>query len=144
MVFGSSKPDKDCISNITDGLQLILQAFLSIVHFFVLTTTVVDLFALKMAESLDYDIKKTTVPNVDQVVEEGTTEKIQPVVTNEATNLETLKLKSDDEAAALAIEAFSAGPIDQEKAKKVLRKINTYILPILCLTYGNTMKNEMD
>jgi hypothetical protein len=47
-----------------------------------------------------------------------------------------LKLKSDDEAAALAVEAFSVGPIDPEKAKRVLRKIDTYILPILCLTYG--------
>jgi hypothetical protein len=28
-----------------------------------------------MAESLDYDTKKLAVPNVDQVVEDGTTEK---------------------------------------------------------------------
>jgi hypothetical protein len=87
-----------------------------------------------MAESLDSDIKKLAVPNVDQVVEDGTTEKIQPVVAIEATGLETLKLKPDDEATALAVEAFLAGPVDSEKAKKVLRKIDTCILPILCLT----------
>ena len=61
-------------------------------------------------------------------------------MTIEATELETLKLKSDDEAAALAVEAFSAGPIDPEKAKKVLQKIDRYILPILCLTYGKVTR----
>jgi hypothetical protein len=59
-------------------------------------------------------------------------------VTIEAIDLDTLKPRSDDEAAALAVEAFSAGPFDPEKAKTVLRKIDTYTLPILYLTYGKT------
>ncbi|OJD32040.1 mfs general substrate transporter [Diplodia corticola] len=46
------------------------------------------------------------------------------------------RLRIDDEAGDLATQALTSGPLDPEMSKKVLRKIDMYILPFLCITYA--------
>ena len=48
----------------------------------------------------------------------------------------------DDEAGALALHALAIGAADPERAKKVLRKIDLFLLPFLCITYGMHSKFE--
>lgn len=45
-------------------------------------------------------------------------------------------LRIDDEAGVLAAKALASGPAEAEISKRVLRKIDWYILPFLCITYG--------
>lgn len=45
-------------------------------------------------------------------------------------------LHIDDEAGVVAAKALASGPADAELSQKVLRKIDFYILPFLCITYG--------
>jgi pyridoxal biosynthesis lyase PdxS len=42
----------------------------------------------------------------------------------------------DDEAGVVAVKALASGPADVEISRRVLRKIDFYILPFLCITYG--------
>lgn len=63
-------------------------------------------------------------------------EKIAPITRTETPELEKSDLKIDDEAGALAVQALESGPVDAEASRKVLRKIDMYILPFLCITYG--------
>jgi hypothetical protein len=88
-----------------------------------------------------HTVEKEASPlNEKAVASEETTEVIAPVSENHAnfdsTDVEKLKGLINDEAGQIAIEAIVAGDIDPEKAKRVLRKIDMYILPILCITYG--------
>jgi MFS family permease len=46
------------------------------------------------------------------------------------------KVSIKDETGALAIQALSQGEVDPEASKRVLRKIDMYILPFLCCTYA--------
>lgn len=45
-------------------------------------------------------------------------------------------LHIDDEAGKLVGLALASGPAEAEISKRVLRKIDFYILPFLCVTYG--------
>ena len=60
---------------------------------------------------------------------------------NEATRTNTLdfekkNIQISDEAGELAARALASGPAEAEVSRRVLRKIDLYILPILCVTYG--------
>lgn len=48
------------------------------------------------------------------------------------------ELHIDDEAGAIAAQALASGPADAEISKRVLKKIDMYILPFLCITYGTS------
>ncbi|KUJ09715.1 uncharacterized protein LY89DRAFT_541834, partial [Mollisia scopiformis] len=45
-------------------------------------------------------------------------------------------LHIDDEAGELAAQALATGPAETEISNRVLRKVDLYILPFLCITYG--------
>ncbi|KAF4302431.1 putative allantoate permease protein [Botryosphaeria dothidea] len=49
---------------------------------------------------------------------------------------EKSRLRIDDEVGDLAAKALTSGPVDPEMSKRVLRKIDRYILPFLCITYA--------
>jgi hypothetical protein len=61
---------------------------------------------------------------------------IEAVTTLSDTDIEKLWAKIHDEAGNVVIEALTARPVDIEKTKQVLRKIDNHILPLLCITYG--------
>ena len=63
-------------------------------------------------------------------------EKTTAVVRTETEDLAKSELRIDDEAGVLAVRALENGPAEAEISKKVLRKIDMYILPFLCITYG--------
>lgn len=63
-------------------------------------------------------------------------EKIVAVTTNDVEDLGKSDLNIDDEAGAMAAKALASGEADPVMSKKVLRKIDLYILPFLCITYG--------
>ncbi|KAF8856110.1 MFS general substrate transporter [Acephala macrosclerotiorum] len=63
-------------------------------------------------------------------------EKIAVVTENDAPHFGKGGLHIDDEAGELAAQALASGPAEAEISKKVLRKIDLYILPFLCITYG--------
>jgi hypothetical protein len=65
-----------------------------------------------------------------------TDEKITQVTRTESHALGKATLQIDDEAGILAVRALESGPADAEISNKVLRKIDFYILPFLCITYG--------
>ena len=46
------------------------------------------------------------------------------------------KVSIKDESGDLAVQALSLGDVDPAASKRVLRKIDMYILPFLCLTYA--------
>lgn len=62
--------------------------------------------------------------------------KVSPENGVESVVEEKSRLHIDDEAGDLATKALTSGPVDPEKSKKVLRKIDMYILPFLCITYA--------
>lgn len=49
---------------------------------------------------------------------------------------EKSELHLDDETAELAVQALRTDEADPVVAKRVLRKIDLYILPFMCITYG--------
>ncbi|KAL0264708.1 hypothetical protein SLS55_000659 [Diplodia seriata] len=57
-------------------------------------------------------------------------------VVDESVVEEKSRLRIDDEAGDLAAKALTSGPLDPELSKRVLRKIDMYILPFLCITYA--------
>jgi hypothetical protein len=63
-------------------------------------------------------------------------EKIAAVTQTDVEDLSKTDLHIDDEAGIVAAKALASGPADVEISKKVLRKIDFYILPFLCITYG--------
>lgn len=63
-------------------------------------------------------------------------EKVAPVVEEAPTEFEDSKHRIDDEAGALANRALASGDLDTVESRKVLRKIDLYILPLLFVTYG--------
>lgn len=63
-------------------------------------------------------------------------EKVLPVVEESPTELEDSKHRIDDEASGLVNRALASGNLDPEESRKVLRKIDFYILPFLFITYG--------
>jgi len=74
----------------------------------------------------------------DQVAIEKPTmeEKVLPMVEESPTQLKDSKHRIDDEAGALVNRALASGNLDPEESRKVLRKIDFYILPFLFITYG--------
>ncbi|KAK0622127.1 putative transporter [Lasiodiplodia hormozganensis] len=72
-----------------------------------------------MAEKDDLAVSNDPVRDVDESVVE-----------------EKSRLRIDDEAGDLAAKALTSGPLDPELSKRVLRKIDMYILPFLCITYA--------
>lgn len=50
-------------------------------------------------------------------------------------------LHLDDETGELAVQALRSDEADPVVAKRVLRKIDLYILPFMCITYG---KDELE
>ncbi|KAF4633548.1 hypothetical protein G7Y89_g4580 [Cudoniella acicularis] len=64
-------------------------------------------------------------------------EKIVPVTeTSPEITSEKADFNIDDEAGIHAARALQSGTVDPILSKKVLRKIDLYILPFLCVTYG--------
>ena len=63
-------------------------------------------------------------------------EKITAVQRMEKEYLGKGELNLDDEAGDVATRALASGPAEAEISKRVLRKIDFYILPFLCITYG--------
>ena len=63
-------------------------------------------------------------------------EKIAAVIKTDTEDLSKSDLHIDDEAGVVAAKALASGPAEAEISKKVLRKIDFYILPFLCITYG--------
>jgi hypothetical protein len=58
------------------------------------------------------------------------------VGTADIISLEKSAIHIDDEAGELAAQALASGPLDEAASKKVLRKIDLYLLPMLCVTYA--------
>lgn len=69
-------------------------------------------------------------------------EKISAVAQTDVEDLSKSDLHIDDEAGVVAAKALASGPADAEISKKVLRKIDLYILPFLCITYGKFKKSN--
>lgn len=63
-------------------------------------------------------------------------EKIAVVTESDEAGFNKFELHIDDEAGEIVAQALASGPADAERSKKVLRKIDMYILPFLCVTYG--------
>lgn len=63
-------------------------------------------------------------------------EKIATVTKDDTEDLGKSDLRIDDEAGDVAVRALASGSVDSALSKKVLRKIDLYILPFLCVTYG--------
>lgn len=63
-------------------------------------------------------------------------EKIPVVMESDDAVFNKSELHIDDEAGEIAAQALASGPADSELSRKVLRKIDWYILPFLCITYG--------
>ncbi|KAH6693357.1 major facilitator superfamily domain-containing protein [Leptodontidium sp. MPI-SDFR-AT-0119] len=63
-------------------------------------------------------------------------EKIAVVTESDEVGFDKSELHIDDEAGEIAAQALASGPADAEVSRKVLRKIDLYILPFLCITYG--------
>lgn len=78
----------------------------------------------------DLELRESKVPEISF----QPTDNPSPLYSNP--DVEKLKGLIQDEAGEVAIEAIIAGDLDQAKAKKVLKKIDRYILPLLCITYG--------
>lgn len=66
-------------------------------------------------------------------------EKIAVVTQDDTQDFRKGDLHIDDEAGDLAAQALASGPAEAEISKKVLRKIDLYILPFLCITYGESL-----
>lgn len=80
--------------------------------------------------SSEFEMRERKIPEISsQPLENHTPSNNNP-------DIEKLKGLIQDEAGEVAIEAIIAGDLDQAKAKKVLKKIDRYILPLLCITYG--------
>ncbi|KAH8594751.1 major facilitator superfamily domain-containing protein [Bisporella sp. PMI_857] len=62
--------------------------------------------------------------------------KIDPVTRTETPDLTKSEFRINDEAGEVAVKALESGPAEAQIAKRVLKKIDLYILPILCITYG--------
>jgi hypothetical protein len=80
------------------------------------------------------EIAASNTPEVAPSVDE----KIAVVTQNDAGDFSKGELRIDDEAGELAAQALASGPAEAEISKKVLRKIDLYILPFLCITYGKS------
>ncbi len=65
-----------------------------------------------------------------------TDEKIAVVTESGDQDFVKSELQIDDEAGEIAVQALTSGPVEAEASKRVLRKIDLYILPFLCITYG--------
>ncbi|CAG8980630.1 hypothetical protein HYALB_00012817 [Hymenoscyphus albidus] len=63
-------------------------------------------------------------------------ESIAPVPLPEDVFTEKKAARITDEAGELAVVALASGDPDVELSRKVLRKIDLYLLPFLCVTYG--------
>lgn len=63
-------------------------------------------------------------------------EKISSIPPPDDVLTEKKAAKITDEAGELAVLALASGEPDAELSKKVLRKIDLYLLPFLCVTYG--------
>ncbi|KAJ9139443.1 MFS general substrate transporter [Pleurostoma richardsiae] len=61
---------------------------------------------------------------------------VRPVDADEGETLEKNAIKINDEAGEYAIQALAIGEAEPAVAKKVLRKIDLYLLPLLCVTFG--------
>jgi len=66
-------------------------------------------------------------------------EKVTPVIQNDVEDFSKGDIHIDDEAGYLAERALASGPAEAEISKRVLRKIDLYILPFLCITYGTIL-----
>lgn len=71
-------------------------------------------------------------PNLD----ESGVEKIATVDQIDIEDFQKSDLCIDDEAGIIAAKALASEPADAEISRRVLRKIDWYILPFLCITYG--------
>jgi hypothetical protein len=80
----------------------------------------------EIAASIDADF----VPTIN--------EKINVVTESQGDDFGKTELHIDDEAGALAVQALVSGPAEAAISKKVLKKIDLYILPFLCITYGTS------
>jgi hypothetical protein len=72
--------------------------------------------------------------DVDVVASSG--EKIAAVEETAGDDFSKSDFRIDDEAGSIAAQALASGPAEAEISKRVLRKIDLYILPFLCITYG--------
>jgi hypothetical protein len=78
----------------------------------------------------DITSSNTALPSSD--------EKITPIIRTATEDLAKSDLHIDDEAGVLAAQALVIGPAEAEISKRVLTKIDLYILPFLCITYGTS------
>lgn len=69
----------------------------------------------------------------------GPPQDIQPMDI-EGEVLEKKAIKINDEAGEYAVQALASGAADPVAAKKVLRKIDLYLLPLLCVTFGKRIR----
>lgn len=65
-------------------------------------------------------------------------EKVATVV-EEPVEFKDAKHRIDDEAGALADRALASRDLDEAESRKVLKKIDFYILPLLFVTYGKSL-----
>ena len=61
---------------------------------------------------------------------------VAPAVAIDDVQTEKEIAKITDEAGEMAVVALASGEVDPVMSKKVLRKIDMYLLPMLCVTYG--------
>jgi hypothetical protein len=76
------------------------------------------------------------VASIDAKDVPSSDEKIAAVTDTAGDDFLKSDLHIDDEAGSLAAQALASGPAEAEISKRVLRKIDLYILPFLCITYG--------
>lgn len=79
---------------------------------------------------------KGVVASSDADICPPSNEKIAVVTEANGDDFAKSDLHIDDEAGSLAAQALASGPAEAEISKRVLRKIDMYILPFLCITYG--------
>jgi hypothetical protein len=72
----------------------------------------------------------------EKQVADGTQDVISTPIAPEHEHAIDEKHQIKDEAGAIAQIALASGLASPEESKAVLRKIDLYILPMMCMTYG--------
>lgn len=83
------------------------------------------------------EISQTTTSNGAAELRNEVVTSIDPQFSRKnSTDLEKRPFHIDDEAGELAAKALAVNSLDTEASKRVLKKIDLYILPFLCITYA--------
>ena len=82
-----------------------------------------------MADPKDMSVSNAPEPAISD-------EKVTFVPQTDLEDFGKANLHIDDEAGDLAAKALASGPAEADISRRVLKKIDLFILPFLCITYG--------